>query len=213
MNRRWSLWLFSIVSPKESDTLDEVFDNLDEDFEKFFKKYYPAMLRFFARRGVAEGERDDLAQETFLRVHRHLDSYSGQGRLEGWLFKIASNLHLNTLRDRAAFKRGREESLENHWERLANTAPAQDFQGNPTDGDPLDNVLTAENFALLSEELLTLPHQMRRCFTMRVHQELKYREIAALLSISTETVKAHIYQARRRLQRSFAGHLSKEDGN
>ena len=46
----------------------------------------------------------------------------------------------------------------------------------------------------------TLPPQMRRAITLRVDQDLKYREIASLLQISVETVKAHLFSARKRLR-------------
>jgi RNA polymerase sigma-70 factor (ECF subfamily) len=53
---------------------------------------------------------------------------------------------------------------------------------------------------VLREAIEKLPEQMRKCLMLRVYQEMKYREIATLLRLSPETVKVHLFQARRRLR-------------
>jgi RNA polymerase sigma-70 factor (ECF subfamily) len=50
------------------------------------------------------------------------------------------------------------------------------------------------------EILQQMPEQMRRCFLLRFGEEMKYREIAEVMSISIQTVKSHLHQARARLR-------------
>ena len=180
------------------------------DFEEIFRRYYPTIVRYFARRGVAEGDREDLAQETFLRIYNHLETYSGRGSFEGWLFRIASNLHRNKIRDGKAKKRRTEDSLESFLHDCLDTSVLETFLGHPPRPDPLARTLEREGIRVLAKGLLDLPVRMRRCFFLRVFHELKYQEIADLMSISIETVKAHLYQARHRLQKVLAPYL--EDG-
>ena len=52
----------------------------------------------------------------------------------------------------------------------------------------------------LAVAMARLPPQMRQVLALRVDQDLKYREIATVLQISVETVKAHLFQARQRLR-------------
>ena len=46
-----------------------------------------------------------------------------------------------------------------------------------------------------------LPEQMRECLTLRLYHELSYREIAMVMKVTVDTVKTHLFQARRRSRR------------
>jgi len=52
-----------------------------------------------------------------------------------------------------------------------------------------------------------LPEQMRKCLTLRIDQELKYREIATVLRLSPETVKVHLMRARQRLREELGDYF------
>lgn len=65
--------------------------------------------------------------------------------------------------------------------------------------EPLHDMLEEERSRLLRNALEELPPQMRRCVQLRV-QDLRYREIAEILKVSIDTVKAHLYQARQLLK-------------
>ena len=64
----------------------------------------------------------------------------------------------------------------------------------------LDAVLLKERRGQLEEAIRELPRQMRRCLVLRVYRELSYREIATALKLSIDTVKAHLFQARKKLK-------------
>ena len=61
----------------------------------------------------------------------------------------------------------------------------------------------AEVLADLRKAVGEMPAQMRRCVLLRVYQDLKYREIAEVMGIKLDTVKAHLGQARARLEREL----------
>jgi RNA polymerase sigma factor (sigma-70 family) len=61
-------------------------------------------------------------------------------------------------------------------------------------------VLERERTVALSQAIQGLPEQMRTCFLLRYDQGRKYKEIAVLMKISIDTVKAHLFQARKRLK-------------
>ena len=56
--------------------------------------------------------------------------------------------------------------------------------------------------------MAALPAQMRRCVELRVHQDLRYKEIADLMQVSIDTVKAHLYQARQQLKGKLSGYFA-----
>jgi RNA polymerase sigma-70 factor (ECF subfamily) len=65
--------------------------------------------------------------------------------------------------------------------------------------DPLDQVIRRQQRSALREALQELPPQMRTCCALRYERGLKYEEIARVMKISIETVKAHLHQGRKRL--------------
>ena len=70
---------------------------------------------------------------------------------------------------------------------------------------PLEEAQHREQVAALREALETLPPQMRRCVLLRLYHGLKYREVAATMNVSLDTVKAHLGQATARLRTLLRG--------
>jgi RNA polymerase sigma-70 factor (ECF subfamily) len=156
--------------------------------------YAPKLERFFAWRNLSPEEIEDLTQETFLRVYRKGQAFRVADEFERWLFTIAVNVLRNDARSRRAEKRsGRETSLSRVQEGSLPEVAARGV-------DPLTESLQKESQAKVGEALAELPPQMRRCATLRYQMDFKYPEIATLTGVSVETVKAHLYQARRKLK-------------
>jgi RNA polymerase sigma-70 factor (ECF subfamily) len=173
--------------------------------EALFLRYYRPLVVFFSRRGFSAEEARDLTQETFLKVFKYGEQFRGESHAATWLFQIATNVSRNTLRHQGTAKRDAEE--------MSVSAPegAEAAESVPDTSDPLRDVLSEERVRLLREALRDLPPQMRRCVLLRVEHDLKYREIAELLRISIETVKAHLYQARHHLRGTLAPYFIDED--
>ena len=73
--------------------------------------------------------------------------------------------------------------------------------------DPLAVTLEKEKLEKLHEALQHLPAQMRRCAQLRIAHELSYVEIAALMGISINTVKAHLHQAQKSLRAQLSSYF------
>lgn len=172
----------------------------EQSFRILFDRYHDVVHGFFAHRVCSPEDRLDLTQETFLRVYKGLESYRREAEFGTWLFRIAYNTYLKWLRRR----KGESWNLQ-----LAPPAggdsPRITWEGDqpvavsrqPT---PLDDTLEHERQRELREAIGDLPEQMRRCTELRVFQELSYREIAAVMRLSIETVKVHLFQARKKLK-------------
>jgi RNA polymerase sigma-70 factor (ECF subfamily) len=187
-------------------------DDPQHAFHKLFEIYYRPLWRFFARRGFPGEDCHDLTQETFIRVYTGMDGFRGEARFETWLFRIATNTYRKSLRYGAAEKRaGQEVSLQEPegggLRNDAETACDPDFPGAAQAPEPLEDVLDRERRQALLAAVTELPSQMRRCVVLRVYQELAYKEIAAVMQVSIETVKAHLFQARKRLRGALADHF------
>jgi RNA polymerase sigma-70 factor (ECF subfamily) len=171
-------------------------DRSGADFETLFRRHYEPVRRFFLRRHFSPDDASDLTQEVFFRVYRSIGTWRGQ-RFESWLFEIAANVWHNELRRRGTVKRkGREDSLDEADERGVTLGETIES----TERNPLDRLQERERAEDLAAEIGKLPPQMRQVFLLRYQQDRKYKEIAMLLGISIETVKAHLFQARKRLR-------------
>ena len=173
--------------------------NVEANFQWLFERHYAQILRFFRRKGFDPEECRDLTQETFISVYKGVKDLRQPEQFESWLFTIAHNVWCSQIESRTAQKRSAKLlSLEDEGEsegRLPIVARLAD-----SSADPLTLTLEKEKLEKLREALQHLPQQMRRCAQLRVAHDLSYAEIAALLSISVNTVKAHLHQAQQALR-------------
>lgn len=174
--------------------------SFEENFRLLCDLYHRPLYHFFAKRGFPPQDCLDLTQETFLGIYRGIGSFRRDARFETWLFKVATNAFRQRLRRGTADKRtGQEVPLEAESDddrshlRLEERVPA----GGPAPGE---GIFQKERARLLRQAIERLPAQMRKCLILRVYHEMKYREIGTVLRLSPETVKVHLFQARRRLQ-------------
>jgi len=184
----------------------------EESFRQIFHQYYRLVFSFFVKKGFSSEESNDLAQETFLRVHKSLATFRRESRFETWLFQVSANVYRNTLRSQSTRKRDAPEvSLDDLIDGSGGNGGRE--AGGPANGeeDPLTRLLTDERAQVLHEALQDLPSQMRRCVILRVAGDLKYREIADLMRVSIETVKAHLFQARQLLKVKLGDYFADPD--
>jgi RNA polymerase sigma factor (sigma-70 family) len=169
-----------------------------EGFQRSFLAHYPPVCRFFGRRGFGTDDCRDLAQETFLHALRGWERFRGESSRTTWLYTIAGNCLRKEVRRRKAAKR------EGHTITLpglqAEAGPRGQCELTAPACGALESLGWDETLAFLRRAVAGLPEQMRRCLRLRVEQERSYREIARLLSVTDDTVKSHLLQARRRLR-------------
>lgn len=172
-------------------------DPPNESLQYVFEVYYGRVRRFFTRRGWRPEEAQDLTQSTFIRVYRGRGLFTTVDDFTAWLFRIALNVHFNAQRkDHAGKRNPREESLD-QW--LEDRGPALPDPAVPAGAGPLEDYLALELRGVAAVAVREMPDKMRRCFLLHLHQDWTYREIADDMGIAEGTVKAHIFQARRRV--------------
>jgi len=185
----------------------------DENAAVLYRTFQPRIYYFFLRKDFTREESGDLTQEVFLRVFKGIGTFRGASRFEfeRWLAEITDHIFFNEVRRRRAEMRyGAEYSLDAKPKGGEGKALAEQLQDEePT---PDDVFLRRQSRALLLKAIETLPEQMRRCCTLRHKHNLKYKDIAAEMGISIETVKAHLHQARLRLTELLGGGLGLRKG-
>lgn len=171
----------------------------ERSFRFLFDTYYRPLLRFFRRKGFVQEDARDLTQETFLRIYKGLEGYRREARFETWLYRVATTTYLKRLRASSTQKRRGHEVATMELEgdpSLARSAATPEPQ--------LSAVLGGERREALRRAVAELPAQMRTALVLRIYQELAYREIAVVMRVSIETVKAHLFQARHKLEKALS---------
>jgi len=187
--------------------------NSSQLFERLLKELQEPVFLFFRRRGIGVEDSLDLTQDTFFRVFTNIERLRAEAARKTWVLTIAANRWKNWLRHRSAQKRAASEtSLDSLVEDTTEPRPADDLPaGASRPRDPLQSVLGKERLDKGLELIDRLPPKQRRCIRLSVFQDRSYAEIATLLGISEQTVKSHIHQARKRLQRELAQGMDGKD--
>lgn len=171
---------------------------LAEAFEQLYRLFYPAVKALLARWTPVPEDRDELTQETFLRIYKGIEAFRRDSSFSTYLFKVARNIYLGHRRRMLAAKRnGIEIPLEDPnvgdetqpWEIAPGVAPTQE-----------DEVLAAEQLKQVWGVIERMPEQRRRCLILSYFQGLTVPEMAAVLRLAEGTVKAHLFQARQQLK-------------
>jgi RNA polymerase sigma-70 factor, ECF subfamily len=144
-------------------------------FEALVRQYQEPVWRFLRHLVRDPALAEDVAQETFLRVYRKLDTFAHQSRFSTWLFQIARNAGIDALRrrDRGA--------------RLVDVVSPPRPRPSPEGGVELEAGLSA------------LSPKLREALLVVEVLGYRYREAAVLLGVPEGTVKSRVHQARERL--------------
>ncbi|NTW03929.1 MAG: RNA polymerase sigma factor, partial [Oscillochloris sp.] len=125
---------------------------------------------------------EELTQETFLRACAGLISFRGDSSVATWLFRIARNAYLNSLRRPTTARIATDELLA-----------IPDATGTT---DPAGRYAAQEQRTLISIALGQLPEKQRSILLLRDSEGLSYAEIADVLEISLAAVKVNLFRAR-----------------
>lgn len=145
-----------------------------------------ALARHYTRNPV---EVEDLVQDTFLKAYSRLDTFQHQSSFFTWLYRIAVNTILDSMKRRS---RSPVQAVEDP-EMLAAPGPT------PISGPGAG--MEREEIARITHEVLEqLPDIFRTVLVMREFEDLSYQEIADTLEISIGTVESRLFRARARFK-------------
>ncbi len=165
-------------------------------FALLLERHRGPVVHFLYRMVQNQAVAEELAQEVFLRVYRARGGYEPTARFTTWLFRIATHLALNYLRD------GRSERGQ---ESLDHTPPELSVRQIPDrrpsiEQDLLEQVKTAE----IRAAIRALPPKQRAAVLMHKYQEMEYSQIARVLNCSESAVKSLLFRAYEKLRARLA---------
>ncbi len=161
---------------------------------------YQTRLLNFINRTIGDRERaEDLVQEVFIRVFRHLHRFDQTKKFSTWIYTIASNLAKNELRNRSRNPLVLFQTIKKHWEADHRPLQFEDASARPDD-------LYRKRYLKEAVEQCVgqLPAHHRAVFVLRELEGKSYAEIAEITGCNLGTVKSRLNRARN----SFAQMIS-----
>jgi RNA polymerase sigma-70 factor (ECF subfamily) len=167
-------------------------DSIESNVLALFDGCAPQLLRYVGSFGLGVEETEDVVQDTFLALFRHLTLDRDQSNLHGWLFQVAHNL---ALKRREQVLRQLRSSGEHQREIRSCVDPSP---------GPEEQLMRQERDQRLRAVFRALPERDRRCLSLRA-EGLTYRDIARVLSVSLGAVSKTVSRSLTRLMNADGG--------
>jgi RNA polymerase sigma-70 factor (ECF subfamily) len=164
-------------------------------FELLLNKYRRPVVNYLNRMVRNKAVAEELAQEAFLRVYRARGSYEPAAKFTTWLFRIATHLALNSLRDNK--HQYRQQSVE-----------ADGFEGQPLQladqrANREEQLVAEARLAAVRTAVAKLPEKQRAAVLLHKYEGMDYAQIAGALGCSVSAVKSLLYRAYETLRASL----------
>ena len=159
--------------------------------EDIYRQYRAPVQHYLYRLSGSHDLAEELAQETFIRACASVLTFRGDCSIATWLFRIARNVYLNSLRKRNATRIDTDELL---------AIPDQSGYS-----DPGFRYAASEERNLIAIALGELPEKQRTILLLRDAEGLAYAEIADVLGISLAAVKVNLFRARASFRLTYLG--------
>jgi RNA polymerase sigma-70 factor (ECF subfamily) len=170
----------------------------EASFDFLLQKYRSPLVNFLNRMVRDQATAEDLAQEVFLRVYRARKQYTPSAKFTTWLFRIATNLALNSVRD-------------NRHNRMGISIDT------PADGDDLpplelkaremridERMIERDRVEIIRRAIWSLPEKQRAAVLLHKYEEMDYTEIAGILDCSEGALKSMLFRAYETLRVQLA---------
>jgi RNA polymerase sigma-70 factor (ECF subfamily) len=165
-------------------------------FGVLLEKHRSPVVHFLYRMVQNHAVAEELAQEVFLRVYRSRGTYEPTAKFTTWLFRIATHLALNSLRDR------KYDRLQDRLDDDSGEMPARQLS------DRRPTVEQAMVYEARMEEIRSaiamLPEKQRAAVLMHKYQEMEYSQIASVFNCSESAVKSLLFRAYETLRARLA---------
>ena len=171
----------------------------DASFDFLLVKYRSPLVNFLYRMVRDTATAEDLAQEVFLRVYRARKQYTPSAKFTTWLFRIATNVALNSVRDNRYQKM--EVSLDAPVSSEEDSAPRE----LPAREMRIDeHLLEQDRVAFIQRAIASLPEKQRAAVLLHKYEEMDYAEIAKILDCTEAALKSLLFRAYESLRVQLA---------
>ena len=157
----------------------------ERGFRMLVEKFQSSMYWHIRRMVVSHEDAEDVLQETFIKIFRHLGDFREESSLSTWIYRITTNECIRFL-NRRKDETVSDEEIQTD---LMNKLMASEYVD-------YDNAMEVK----FQKAILTLPEKQRLVFNLRYYDELKYEEISRITDTKVETLKANYHFAKEKIK-------------
>lgn len=172
-------------------------DAASSAFEALFREHWPSVYRLVYRLVGDPAEAEDLALETFLRLYRRDPAAGGSFNPGGWLYRVATNLGLQSIR---GWKRRQRYEVE------AGRFALEEAQAE----QPAEVFARAEEHRLVRLALARMDERRAQLLVLR-HSGLSYSQIAAALGVARTSIGPLLLRAEREFEKHYRALAQEEE--
>jgi len=170
----------------------------EASFEILLQKYRSPLVNFLFRMVRDRATAEDLAQEVFLRVYKARAQYSPSAKFTTWLFRIATNLALNSVRD------NRHRQMD-----VSIDAPVEEDEAPPLQLPSREmrideHMVERDRAEFIRQKISALPEKQRVAVLLHKYEEMDYADIAKVLECSESALKSLLFRAYETLRVQLA---------
>jgi len=165
-------------------------------FAILLEKHRLPVIHFLYRMVQNQAVAEELAQEVFLRVYRSRESYVPTAKFTTWLFRIATHLALNSLRD------GKNRRLEDRLDDDSSDTPVRQVSDQRPTAE--QNMVYQARLDEVRRAVAMLPEKQRVAVLMHKYEEMEYSQIAKVLNCSESAIKSLLFRAYETLRARLA---------
>lgn len=163
------------------------------DFDELVDQHNREIFAYLWRMLHDSQDAEDALQETFLRAYRGFPRLEDYANLRAWFYKIATNVAYS--------------HLKKHNRLNSRTTDLTDF----TPIAASDNLEQRDLLKAVLQAVEQLPHKQQAALMLRNYQGFSYEEIGAAMDCSSESARANVYQAVKKLRKQFAEEKNERD--
>ena len=165
-------------------------------FGVLLDKYRSSVVHFLFRMIQNHAVAEELAQEVFLRVYRSRSTYEPTAKFTTWLFRIATHLALNAIRD------ARNEKSQERLDDDSSEMPVRQVSDHRPSVE--QRMVYQARLDEVRQAVHMLPDKQRAAVLMHKYEEMEYAQIAKVLSCSESAVKSLLFRAYETLRARLA---------
>jgi RNA polymerase sigma-70 factor, ECF subfamily len=191
----------ALIQATDHDLIALAASGSEKAYRELLDRYQRPVFSLIYRMVRDREKAEDLAQETFVKVFNHIDSFNPKYKFSSWIFKIASNLTIDAIRkkdlDTVSLDGSRNASTADEIDATRITVESRDE--NP------EEFLEAKELGQEIERAIgELRQEYRTAILLRHVEGRPYEEIAEIMGVPLGTVKTYIHRARGELRETLA---------
>ena len=174
---------------KEFEIISDILNGQRKLYRKLVDKYAPMIFSIVNKFVDRQDEREELAQQIFVKAYERLDSFNKKSKFSSWLYRLAQNHCFDYAKN---IRRSNKELSEMETHELESKMKIEE--------QPDKELESQDRRAVLEKGFATITPMYAEAFIMKYRDNMSYKAMANRLDAKEGTLKVRVHRARKELQ-------------